>query len=310
MRGDAHDRSATCRAAAARTAGAARSAARHLDTLLLARAPNSAPTVLQPWAVRRIDGATVTGIAVHARDERAGESATCARAVLIDAHGSWERVAVRARLRVARSAARSDLFAFKANFRDADLGRGLLPGARLRRRLRRHGASPTAASATVACCIRRDRLRGCRLAMPGVRAGDAVEACCERSAAACAMRCDGAARDGPWLAAGPHPSRRSATAGRRGCFAIGNAAGEAHPIIGEGISMAMQGAWLLCARLEAQRDAPLRARARSRRRATTNATGGARSARASAWAALFAALRDAAARRARCSGAQSAGPGC
>jgi flavin-dependent dehydrogenase len=30
---------------------------------------------------------------------------------------------------------------------------------------------------------------------------------------------------------------------------IGNAAGEAHPIIGEGISMAMQSAWLLCERL-------------------------------------------------------------
>ena len=30
---------------------------------------------------------------------------------------------------------------------------------------------------------------------------------------------------------------------------IGNAAAEAHPIIGEGISMAMQSAWLLCARL-------------------------------------------------------------
>ena len=30
---------------------------------------------------------------------------------------------------------------------------------------------------------------------------------------------------------------------------IGNAAAEAHPIIGEGISMAMQSAWLLCVRL-------------------------------------------------------------
>ena len=32
-------------------------------------------------------------------------------------------------------------------------------------------------------------------------------------------------------------------------FRIGNAAGEAHPIIGEGISMALQSAWLLCAHL-------------------------------------------------------------
>ena len=32
-------------------------------------------------------------------------------------------------------------------------------------------------------------------------------------------------------------------------MAVGNAAGEAHPIIAEGISMAMQSAWLLCDRL-------------------------------------------------------------
>lgn len=32
-------------------------------------------------------------------------------------------------------------------------------------------------------------------------------------------------------------------------FRIGNAAGEAHPIIGEGMSMALQSAWLLCAQL-------------------------------------------------------------
>jgi 2-polyprenyl-6-methoxyphenol hydroxylase-like FAD-dependent oxidoreductase len=32
-------------------------------------------------------------------------------------------------------------------------------------------------------------------------------------------------------------------------FRIGNAAGEAHPIIGEGMSMALQSAWLLCQHL-------------------------------------------------------------
>jgi 2-polyprenyl-6-methoxyphenol hydroxylase-like FAD-dependent oxidoreductase len=34
-----------------------------------------------------------------------------------------------------------------------------------------------------------------------------------------------------------------------GLFAVGNAAGEAHPVIAEGISMAMQAAWLLAERL-------------------------------------------------------------
>jgi flavin-dependent dehydrogenase len=36
---------------------------------------------------------------------------------------------------------------------------------------------------------------------------------------------------------------------------IGNAAAEAHPIIGEGISMAMQSAWFLCERLIAAKRA-------------------------------------------------------
>jgi flavin-dependent dehydrogenase len=36
-----------------------------------------------------------------------------------------------------------------------------------------------------------------------------------------------------------------------GYFAVGNALGEAHPIVAEGISMAIQSAWLLCERLTA-----------------------------------------------------------
>ena len=39
-----------------------------------------------------------------------------------------------------------------------------------------------------------------------------------------------------------------------GIFAVGNAAGEAHPIVAEGISMAIQSSWLLCERLIAHKD--------------------------------------------------------
>jgi flavin-dependent dehydrogenase len=46
-----------------------------------------------------------------------------------------------------------------------------------------------------------------------------------------------------WLAAGPlRPGRREAR--EDGYFAVGNAFGEAHPIVAEGISMAVQSAWL------------------------------------------------------------------
>jgi len=58
----------------------------------------------------------------------------------------------------------------------------------------------------------------------------------------------GARRSGPWLAAGPlRPGIRLKAADE--VFRIGNTAGEAHPIIGEGMSMAIQSAWILCAHL-------------------------------------------------------------
>ena len=50
------------------------------------------------------------------------------------------------------------------------------------------------------------------------------------------------------LAAGPlHPGVRPAY--RDGVFAVGNAAAEAHPVVGEGIAMALGSAALLCERL-------------------------------------------------------------
>ena len=60
----------------------------------------------------------------------------------------------------------------------------------------------------------------------------------------------------------PHPAWSGAALVNRegklvgvGSLIVGNAAGEAHPIVAEGISMAMQSAWLLCRRLIAQPDA-------------------------------------------------------
>src|SRR5581483_11499717 len=58
----------------------------------------------------------------------------------------------------------------------------------------------------------------------------------------------GAVREGEWLAAGPiRPGVRLRAAGA--IFPVGNAAGEAHPAVAEGISMALQSAWLLARRL-------------------------------------------------------------
>jgi flavin-dependent dehydrogenase len=84
----------------------------------------------------------------------------------------------------------------------------------------------------------------------------------------------GATRCGSWLASGPlRPGVR--LRGDDQVFRIGNAAGEAHPIIGEGISMALQSAWLLCARLHAARprraaDAPANWQRDARQRYTAD----------------------------------------
>ena len=59
---------------------------------------------------------------------------------------------------------------------------------------------------------------------------------------------EGANVEGAWLSAGPiRPAIRRFRPD--GVFAIGNAAGEAHPIVAEGISMAIQSAFLLAERL-------------------------------------------------------------
>ncbi|RVD63191.1 monooxygenase, partial [Mesorhizobium sp. M4A.F.Ca.ET.029.04.2.1] len=59
---------------------------------------------------------------------------------------------------------------------------------------------------------------------------------------------EGARLDGPWLAAGPiRPGIRACY--EHDIFRVGNAAGESHPIIAEGISMALQSGWLLASEL-------------------------------------------------------------
>ena len=54
--------------------------------------------------------------------------------------------------------------------------------------------------------------------------------------------------DGAWLSSGPLRTGIH-TFGRDGIFAVGNAAAEAHPIVAEGISMAIQSSILLCGEL-------------------------------------------------------------
>jgi flavin-dependent dehydrogenase len=216
-----------------------------LDVLLLDQARAAGAQVLQPWAVQAIQGSAG---AWHCQ-VRAMDSPTLLRLrapVLIDAHGSWEDLpsALTPR-RLARGA--GDLFAFKAGFRAAALRPGAISLLALDGG---YGGMVVADGglSTVACCVRRDRLSGLRDAAPGLRAGDAVQAWLQRECSGVRQALDGAQRDGPWLASGPLAPGMRITA-QDAMFRIGNAAGEAHPILGEGMSMALQSADLLCTQL-------------------------------------------------------------
>lgn len=220
----------------------------HLDTLLLARAKSLGVTVLQPFSARDLTGLpgawSCVAVAADTHEEIALETP-----VMIGAFGSWEVVPTSTRRqRDARKP--GDLFAFKANFLRSRLEPGVLPvlalpggyGGMVRGD---HDIT------TIACCIRRDALAKCRHDLRGGTAADAVETWLKAHCRGVATALEGAERPEPWLAVGPiRPGVRVGN-DPAGVFLIGNAAGEAHPIIGEGISMAVQSAWLLCERLVA-----------------------------------------------------------
>jgi 2-polyprenyl-6-methoxyphenol hydroxylase-like FAD-dependent oxidoreductase len=139
------------------------------------------------------------------------------------------------------------LFAFKANFRNTTLAPGFLPVLALRGS---YGGMVVGddGRTTLACCIRRDALTACRAQAPGAPAGLAVEGFLRRSCAGVRDVLKNAARDGVWLSVGPlRPGIR--VDAFQGAFRVGNAAGESHPLIGEGISMALQSSALLAATL-------------------------------------------------------------
>jgi len=216
-----------------------------LDTLLIAQARLAGVHVMQPWSATRITG-TAANWRCDVRATHSGTLLTLRAAVLIDAHGSWQALpgARAGRSRVHRAA---DLLAFKANFREARLPEGLLPVLAFQGG---YGGMVKAGGGitTLACCIRRDQLEAGRRAAPGSSAGEVIEALLQEQCGAVKTALQGATREGAWLAAGPLDTGIHLHPGDA-VFRIGNAAGEAHPILGEGMSMALQSAWLLCAQL-------------------------------------------------------------
>ena len=226
----------------------------HLDLLLLERARATGATVLQPC--RALAVCSRSGGALHEVPVTAGgtERELCAP-VVIRAHGSWQPPPTNGSP-WSRERRASDLLGFKASYRDVLLDDGLLPVLAF---AGGYGGMVIASDglATLACCIRRDRLAACRSAGGGTaeRAGEAVEALLRGECRGVREALANASRVGPWLAAGPIRPGVRLRAADGGAFLIGNAAGEVHPIIGEGISMALQSAWLLCQELAGAADA-------------------------------------------------------
>ena len=213
----------------------------HLDLMLLGAAVSAGASLWQPWTatdLRREGGHYSCKITTD------GQSEELAGRIVILANGSWERGPLPAEVPAHRP---SDLLGFKAHFKGSTLPEDLMPmlvfpggyagmvhtdGGRV----------------TLSCCIRRDQLKRCRERAPGRSAGEAVLRHIEASCRGVREALAEASLDGPWLSAGPiRPGIRQRAAD--GLFFAGNSAGEAHPIIAEGISMAIQSAWLLSRRL-------------------------------------------------------------
>ena len=178
------------------------------------------------------------------------ESEEVSTAVVIAAHGSWDLGDLPTERQPA-TARPGDLLAFKAHFQNAALPPGLMP---LLSFADGYGgmAHCDGGRISLSCCIRRGRLEALKREEKQ-SAGEAVLAHILESCSALRPVLEEAVLADSWLSAGPiHPGIRRCYA--EGVFVVGNAAGEAHPVVAEGISMAMQSAWLLTDRLIADSD--------------------------------------------------------
>ncbi len=221
----------------------------HLDSLLLKRAAEAGAEVWQPFTlasfVENGDGYVCNLIDKCSREERALSSR-----LIIAAHGSWESGAMPTQ-NFRRPPRISDLFGFKAHFLNSSLPADLMP---LLAFPGGYGGMvhSDGGRVSLSCCIRRDQLEKCRQHYPNVNAGTAVLSHIKSSCKGVSEALSSARLDGAWLSSGPlRTGIRSF--GREGIFTVGNAAAEAHPIVAEGISMAIQSAFLLSEQLNAWR---------------------------------------------------------
>jgi flavin-dependent dehydrogenase len=227
-----------------------------LDLILLEAAARAGARLWRPWSATDLrpgqDGFVCTIATKSGSVELVGR-------IVIAAPGSWERNAWI--IPEPGGHKPSDLLAFKAHFADADLPADLMPllvfpggyGGMVH---------SDGGRVTLSCCIRRDMLQACRRRYPTAHAGNAVLQHIRVSCRGVRDALRHARLAGGWLSSGPiRPGIRKRYSA--GIFRIGNIAGEAHPIVAEGISMAMQSSWLLCRQLIADQEGAVSGRARA-----------------------------------------------
>lgn len=208
----------------------------HLDLALLERAMELGVKAWQPGFIHNMSRSDGIFTGTISRDGVRED--ICSRMIIM-ACGSWD-----GNLSSPACAPKpSDLFAFKAHFRHTGLAADLMPLIAFPGGYGGLVHSDTG-RVSLSFCIRRDVLFKARKRYPGMQAGEAALIFIQTQCSGVRNVLEGAQRDGRWLACGPiQPGIRSRYG--EGIFYIGNSAGEAHPIIAEGISMAMQSAWLL-----------------------------------------------------------------
>jgi flavin-dependent dehydrogenase len=213
-----------------------------LDFLLLQLARSAGVEIFQPCRAVAIDpDGDMQTVRIETRDE----SSMLRAPVIVAAHGSWEQGPLPSQLE--KTNRPSDLLGFKAHFTESTLAPDLMP------LLAFPGGYGGMVSAdhgrlSISCCVRRDMLARLRKRHGRASAADALSCHVMESCRGVRDALETARLDGPWLAAGPiRPGIRSCY--KRDIFRVGNAAGESHPVIAEGISMALQSGWLLASEL-------------------------------------------------------------
>jgi flavin-dependent dehydrogenase len=219
--------------------GSGRTASRaSLDNQMLEAAEAAGAAVYQPF---RADSMDREGEFYCCQITKKGERSELAAPVLIAAHGSWYPGTLATQPSSPKDP--SDLLAFKFVFDGASLDHHLMP---LLAFPGGYGGMAHLGGGHVglSCCIRRDVLQSRRELYGSPSAADATLRHIRATVQAVEDVLGNASEPEERLAAGPiRPGIRVRS--QPGLFKVGNAAGEAHPVIAEGISMAIQGGYLL-----------------------------------------------------------------